>query len=59
MPHKKHKSPPANTRKGIQAVKSQFSAPLVRGDSPHCGEMSRSDKGDGHSKWLSAKQTEG
>ena len=22
-------------------------APLAKGDSPHCGEMSRSDRGDG------------
>ena len=35
MPHKKHKSPPANTRKGIQAVKSQFSAPPLSGVTPH------------------------
>ena len=34
MPHKKHKSPPANTRKGIQAVKSQFSAPPLSGVTP-------------------------
>ena len=25
----------------------KISAPLVKGDSPQCGEMSRSDRGDG------------
>ena len=43
----------------VQLVeKAFFLAPLVRGDSSQWGEMSRSDRGDGHSKWLYAKQTE-
>ena len=34
-------------------------APSDEGDSPQCGEMSRSDRGDRRRQRLAAKQTEG
>ena len=34
-------------------------APSDEGDSPHSGEMSRSDRGDRRRQRLAAKQTEG